>query len=191
MNQSQADLINQFERWILEIQYNMMSNELFQPIGLETSCSNIIFETTDNYTFKYELEKDPEHCPLAWNDMNEGSIHIFIEHPVWALKRTTDEKRAFLLFLIAHEAEHSLLLHKTRGKDYDPTVFNVAGDMEIHNMFYVYNEIIKTNNSSSGMHAQQNSIYAPFTNYVAPMIFNKSNKKAEDMTLDEAWSGHE
>ena len=93
---SQVDIVSQFEKWILEIQYNMMSNELFQPIGLETSCADVVLETTETYSFPPLLEKDPEHAPLAWNCIADDSIHIYVEHPVWKCKRSIEEKKAFL-----------------------------------------------------------------------------------------------
>ena len=179
--------INRFEKWALEVQYNLMINEMFRPIGLELSCLDLIFETKDNYSFQQEFEKDPEHCPLAWNNTMTDKIHVFVDHPVWEVKIGDESKKAFLLFLLCHEAEHSLLLHKTRGQEYDPTLFNIAGDMEIHNMFYVYNEIIKAN----PMEVKDAPLYGPFTNYVAKMLFNKptGKKKKDEQDLEQAWSG--
>ena len=185
MNSSSASLIDLFEKWVIEIQYNMMTSELFQPIGLELSCSSIVFETKDDYSFKSMLEKDPDHCPLAWNNIAWSQIHIFIEHPLWDHKVGNEAKKAYLAFLLCHEAEHSLLMHLTRGNDYDSTLFNIAGDMEIHNMFYVYNEIIKNGNNGN----RPTPLNLQFSNFIAPMLFNKKKKPQKDADLNDTWSG--
>lgn len=187
---SERNSIDLFEKWILEIEYWMMINKMFQPIGLELSCANIVLETADDYSFKSMLEdkETANHCPLAWNDMKKSEIHIFIDHPIWEKKIGNERKKAFLLFLLCHEAEHSLLMHDTRGKEYDKELFNIAGDMEIHNMFYVFKEILSDSGNSSSKNNEL-MLHNLFIQHVAPMIFDKKTGKSDKEDLETAWSG--
>lgn len=181
---SGSELKNQYYNWIMKIQFAFLENDLFQPIGLELSCAEIVLETKEDYSFSGIENSDIEksYFPLAYYRPDTDSIHIFIEHEAF-LKRESDfEKQSFLMFLLFHEANHRLLMHEKRGKEKDHELYNIASDMEIHNMFYVYDEIMKTDNKYTSSLINQMT-----KNYVEDFLFKKTDKNKSEGLFEEEY----
>lgn len=177
-----TELKNQYYNWVMKIQFAFLENDLFQPIGLELSCAEIVLETSDDYFFK-ELGKTnigEKNFPLAFYRNDDDSIHIFIDHESFKKRESDSEKMAFLMFLLFHEANHRLLMHTKRAKEKDPNLYNIAADMEIHNMFYVYNELMKHNNKYSS-----SLIYQMTKNYVVDFLFKKTDINKQEGLFEE------
>ena len=143
--------ISFFKDLIMKIQCEFLKNELFQAIGLDLSCVNVVIETKDDYTFN-GIEKSKissENYPLSFYSRDDKSIHIFIDHEliqhnafIKSLKWTQDELKSFLMLLLFHEANHHLLLHINRMKERDRLLWNIACDIEIHNMLFLYKNLL-------------------------------------------------
>jgi hypothetical protein len=166
----------------MKIQFCFLETELFQPVGLELSCTGIVLETNEDYFFKDIETSDisSEMYPLAFYEPNTDSIHIFIEHKSFLI-RDDAEKFAFLMFVLYHEASHRLLSHIKRGKDKDHMLWNVAADMEIHNMFKVYSSVMASNPKFSS-----SVIWYNTRKFINEFLFEKRNpEKAEGLYEEE------
>ena len=163
-------LKNTFENWAIKIQTNFIESPLFQPIGLELSCTALFFETRSDYSLDFNSEISDEMYPPAYYRPSTNSIHIFIEHKCFRIRESEIEKYAFLMFLLFHEANHKLLFHEKRGKEKDSLIWNIATDMEIHNTFYVYCEVMKANE----IH-QMSNIWFNANNFIIPFLFEKND----------------
>lgn len=154
-------MINKFNNWIVKIQFEFIENELFLPIGLELSSVPIILETKEDYTFlgiSENNEIDKIHYPLAYYKPLTDSIHIFIEHEAFNIRKSDEEKYSLLLFLLFHEASHRLLLHIPRQNNRENQLWNIAADYEIHNTYYVFNEIMQSNRKLHNNHIHKNMV---------------------------------
>ena len=168
MTAEEIELKNKFENWAMKIQTNFIESPLFQPVGLELSCTSLIFEMKSDYPINFDSKIAEDIYPIAYYRPDTDSIHIFIEHESFKKRQSDQEKYAFLLFLLFHEANHKLLFHIRRGKDKDSMLWNIAADMEIHNTFYIYFEIMKSNAIY-----QMSNIYYNASNFIKPFLFDK------------------
>ena len=170
-------LKNKFSNWVMKIQFEMLESNLFQAIGLELSSTNINLETTEDYTFNgiEKSEIDNKNYPLAYYNPLNNSIHVYIEHYSFEIRNSDDEKYAFLFFILCHEAQHKLFMHSIRGKEKDHELYNIAADMEIHNMMYIYDIIMLSKNNYSSPH-----IFQMFKKYIEDFLFKKSNSKKSE-----------
>ena len=156
----EQELRRKFENWAMKIQTNFIESPLFQPVGLELSCTALVLETKCDCQIAHG-DVPEDSLPIAYYRPGTDSIHVFIEHSAFRKRESDQEKYAFLMFLLFHEANHRLLLHIRRGKGKDATLWNIAADMEIHNMLYVYYEIMKSNVTH-----QASGIWRCMANYV-------------------------
>jgi hypothetical protein len=177
--------INKIKNWILEIQFEFMENELFLPTGLELSCVPIIIETKDDYTFQgisNNSDIDEINYPLAYYKPSTDSIHIFIDHKAFEVRKSDNEKYALLLFLLFHEASHRLLMHIPRQNNRTQELWNIAADYEIHNMYYVFNEIILSNKKLCNNH-----IHKYMKEYITKFLIEKNNIDLEIGLFDKTF----
>lgn len=176
------ELKTTFSNWAMKIQTNFIQSPLLQPVGLELSCVDIIFETKNDYTFKGIGSEIPEDAlPLAYYRPDTDSIHVFIEHSSFR-KRDEAEKYAFLEFILFHEANHRLLSHIKRGQDKDPQLWNIAADFEVHNTLYVYYQIMLGNS----MH-QMNRVFQDMKNYISRWLFEKRDKEKSEGLFEKEY----
>ena len=170
------ELISDFSKMVTEIEYNFLQNKLFQPIGIELSTVPVVLETTETHSFRNVFGKDEKYLPVAFYRPDTDSIHIFIEHLSFKKRKNRSEKFDFLTFLLYHEAGHRLFMTADRMGQRDPELWNIATDLEIHNMYYVYSQLVKTNTSAMSL---------SFINqcaYIDRFLIEKSN---EDEDLNE------
>lgn len=165
----EQELRRKFENWAMKIQTNFIESPLFQPVGLELSCTALVLETKSDCQIAHG-DVPEDSLPIAYYRPGTDSIHVFIEHSAFRKRESDQEKYAFLMFLLFHEANHRLLLHIRRGKGKDATLWNIAADMEIHNMLYVYYEIMKSNVTH-----QASGIWRCMANYVRKFLFDKDD----------------
>lgn len=173
-----------FENWVMKIQFDFLENQLFQPIGLELSCTPIILETADEYILAGVKESKiaAELYPLAFYKPDTDSIHIFIEHECFIKRKSDKEKYAFLMFLLFHEANHRLLLHSKRRGEKDLNLWNIAADMEIHNTLYVYWQIMKDDPAMV-----YSSVFSNMKDYISKFLFDKANSNFNEGLFDIAY----
>ncbi len=165
------ELKTKFENWAMKIQTNFIESPLFQPIGLELSCTALVLETKEDYQIDFSSEITEDMYPIAYYRPDTDSIHVFIEHRCFNIRESDAEKYAFFLFCLFHEANHKILFHIKRGKDKEATLWNIAADMEIHNMLYVYYQIMKNNQ----IHKMSN-IWYNLNSYIVHFLFEKKDK---------------
>lgn len=175
MTSQEIELKNKFENWAMKIQTNFIESPLFQPVGLELSCTSLIFEMKSDYPIDFNSEIAEDMYPIAYYRPDTDSIHIFIEHKSFQKRESDQEKYAFLLFLLFHEANHKLLFHVKRGKEKDSMLWNIAADMEIHNTFYIYCEIMKANPIY-----QMSNIWYNADNFIIRFLFDKKNPEKSE-----------
>jgi hypothetical protein len=125
--------IETFEKLFTQISFELMKEKMFIPVGLEMSSTNFYFEEEKEFALK--------DMTFAFYSPIDNSIHINVEHPFFTYSE--NELPGRLLFIIYHEINHKLLLHHDRMKNRVPTLWNIAGDYEIHNMLYIYKEALK------------------------------------------------
>ena len=166
--------IKKFEDWAMKIQYEFLEDKLFQPIGLEMTSVSLFFETDENYSLKNLKETNLEKYdyPLAYYNTVNDSVNIYLDHPVFDEFKTDSEKYTLLMFLLYHEASHRILFHISRGENKDRSLFNIASDMEIHNMLYIYRELANDKNLSVCSSSIRNSL-----NIIGESLFVKKNRK--------------
>ena len=170
------ELISEYSKMVTEIVYDFLQNKLFQPIGIELSTVPVILETTETHTFKGVYGKDEKFLPVAFYRPDTDSIHIFIEHNSFKKRQNYSEKYNFLTFLLFHEAGHRLFMTMDRQNGRDMELWNVATDLEIHNMYYVYSHLIQSYSSTS------NSAFIDRCKYIDKFLIEKSN---DDKDLNE------
>ena len=122
-----------FEKAFMQISFELMKEKMFIPVGLEMSATNIVFENEKEFMLK--------EMTFAYFSPLDNSIHVNIAHPFFNVK--PDELNGRLFFILFHEINHKLLLHHDRMKQRVPNLWNIAGDYEIHNMLYIYNDLVK------------------------------------------------
>ena len=169
-------LVSEYSKMVTEIEYNFLQNKLFQPIGIELSTVPVILETIETHSFKNVGKEDAKNLPVAFYRSDTDSIHIFIEHPSFQKRKNQTEKYNFLFFLLYHEAGHRLFLTFDRQNERDAQLWNVATDLEIHNMYYVYSQLIKTSS------AVMDSSFIKTCDYIDKFLIEKSN---DDEDLNE------
>ena len=171
---SSEELVNKFKKLVMKANFEFLENKLFQPIGIELSSVPIIIETLDDYTFKGIDENNilEEDYPLAYYRPDTDSIHIFVEHKAFKIRKTEIEQYSLLLFLLFHEANHRLLLHIKRGKNKDPQLWNIATDFEIHNTYYMYSNVVNADKS-----LQNNLIFTYMRDYINKWLITKDDNK--------------
>lgn len=169
------ELISQYSKMVTEIEYEFLQNKLFQPIGIELSTVPVILETKETYSFRGNFGDDEKHFPVAFYRPDSDSIHIFIEHNSFLKRSNYSEKYNFLMFLLYHEAGHRLFMTFDRMNERDPELWNIATDLEIHNMYYVYSQLIKSNNSAL-------NTFIDKCKYIDKFLIEKSN---DDEDLNE------
>lgn len=141
---NKKQLIEEYSNMIMKIEYEFLQNKLFQPIGIELTTIPVILDTEETFLFK----NMSSGCPPAYFDPRNKNIHIFIEHNSFIKRKTSEERYMFLMFLLFHEAGHKLFLTSSRLNNRDPELWNIATDLEIHNMYYVYSELVKNSHFS-------------------------------------------
>jgi len=181
MTIEERELKNKFENWAMKIQTNFIESPLFQPIGLELSCTGLFFEMKSDYPIEFGSEISEDLYPVAYYRPDTDSIHIFIEHISFSKRDSEQEKYAFLMFLLFHEASHKLLFHIKRGKEKDSMLWNIAADMEIHNTFYIYYEVMKAN-----LTYQMSNIWHNSDSFIKKFLFDKNDPdKSEGLWEEE------
>ena len=168
------ELVSSFSKMVTEIEYEFLQNKLFQPIGIELSTVPVILETEETHSFKGVFGKDKDALPLAFYRPDTDSIHIFIEHISFQKRKTYVEKYNFLLFLLYHEAGHRLFMTMDRQNERDMELWNIATDLEIHNMYYVYSSIVKSNYESRSISTGSN--FYEICKYIDTFLIDKTNK---------------
>lgn len=163
------NMISEFSKMVTNIEYDFLQNKLFQPIGIELSTVPVVLETTETHTFKGVYGNDEKSLPVAFYKPDTDSIHIFIEHNSFKKRQNYSEKYNFLTFLLFHEAGHRLFLTMERKNERDMELWNIATDLEIHNMYYIYSKLIQSNNSSS------NSAFIDRCKYIDNFLIHKNN----------------
>lgn len=168
--------INKFQKFIMKLNFEFLENKLFQPIGLELTTVPIIIETNETYTFNGISNDDlnENDYPLAYYRPDTDSIHIFVDHKAFKIRKSEIEQYALLMFLLFHEANHRLLMHVNRGKEKDLRLWNIAADYEIHNTYFMYSEIIKKDLSLQG-----NMISTYISKYIDEWVIKKTDKDYE------------
>lgn len=127
--------LKSFENTLTKVVFDMMrlKNKALLPVGLEINSMNINLCTDTNfklkgYTFAY-------YCPI------DDSININIEDPFFKNCTTESIRNAKLFFVLFHEAMHKILMHiPERLNNRNSTLWNIAADYEIHNMYYIYSK---------------------------------------------------
>lgn len=146
-----------FDNLAMKIQFEFLESEIFQATGLDLNCLNVIFETLETFTFNgiENTQISSENYPLAYFLPDDKSIHIFIDHtyfnriPHLKNEITDSEIKSLLMFLFFHETHHNLLLHTRRSKERDQHLWNIACDLEIHNLLFTYNQLLKSYSEKS------------------------------------------
>ena len=129
---------NIMEKSLNIVIFNMMrlKSKVFLPIGLEINSMmvNLCHENEfklNGYTFAY-------YCPI------DNSININIDDPFFKECTNEIERNAKMFFILFHEAMHKILMHvPERLGNRHHTLWNIAADYEIHNMYYIYSYINK------------------------------------------------
>lgn len=173
MTDSTKSLINKFQKLIMKLNFEFLENKLFQPIGIELSSVPIIIETNETYTFNgiEGSEINENEYPLAYYRPDTDSIHIYIEHKMFQIRKHESEQYALLMFLLFHEANHRLLMHINRGNEKDAQLWNIAADYEIHNTYFMYSELIKDDKS-----LHNNVLHKHMKDYVNDWVITKNDK---------------
>lgn len=129
---------NNMEKTLNIVIFNMMrlKSKVFLPVGLELNSMSVNLCRDNNfklkgYTFAY-------YCPV------DNSININIDDPFFTGCTNEVERSAKLFFALFHEAMHKILMHvPERLGNRNHTLWNIAADYEIHNMYYIYSYINK------------------------------------------------
>lgn len=167
------ELIDTYSKMVLSIEYLFLQNKLFQPIGIELSTVKVNLDVNETNIFS-QLVSSNRDTPPGYYRYDTDSIHIFIEHDSFTKRETYEEKFAFLMFLLFHEASHRLFLSNKRQETRDSELWNIATDLEIHNMYYVFNEIINLN-SKSFLYED----FKGYCKYINKFLIEKSNTPKE------------
>lgn len=120
----------EFEKVFTQLSFELMKEKMFIPVGLEMSATNIYFEEENEFSLR--------DMTFAYFNPIDNSIHVNTDHPFFNAR--PEELPGRLFFILFHEINHKLLLHHDRMKNRVPTLWNIAGDYEIHNMLYIYKE---------------------------------------------------
>jgi hypothetical protein len=126
----------EFENQYILLNYNLIRTKLFLTTGLELNNTSIYFNTNSDF----------EHFGLlnltcAFFNPVDNSIHINIEDEFISNSVDKTEKNAKLLFLLFHEISHKIYMHDSRCNNRDKTLWNMAADYEIHNMYATFSQI--------------------------------------------------
>ena len=168
-------LITRAEKFYNKIVYEMLKDKLFQPIGLELTVTPIVFTTKEDYESNRGDDSFYESLPPAYYRPDTDSIHIFLEHPMFPNMNNDKNMSAVLFFLMYHEANHRLLMHMNRAGKREHNLWNIAADYEIHNMFYVYNNLTAPKKSTDKIDI--NSIFIVHQlQQINEIFFKKSTK---------------
>lgn len=170
------ELINKFQKLVMKINFEFLENKLFQPIGLELSTVPIIIETKETYTFTGidDSSINDDDYPLAYYRPDTDSIHIFVEHKAFNIRKSESEQYALLILLLFHEANHRLLMHIDRGKTKEHQLWNIAADYEIHNTYYMYSQIMMKDRS-----LHNNSLPTYMNNFIDNWLIKKTDEEKE------------
>lgn len=167
-------LIARAEKFYNKIVYEMLKDKLFQPIGLELTVTPIVFTTKEDYESNKGDDSFYESLPPAYYRPDTDSIHIFLEHPMFPNMDNDKNMSAVLFFLMYHEANHRLLMHMNRSGKREHNLWNIAADYEIHNMFYVYDNLTAPKKSTDKIDI--NSIFIVHQLQQINEIFFNENK---------------
>lgn len=162
-------LIDKFSKMSIKIQYYFLRHKLFQPIGIELSSVPIIFEVEETNVFS-QLGSINKAIPPAYYRPDTDSIHIFIEHNSFIERNDPEEQFIFLLFLLFHEASHRLFMTMQRIGDREHELWNIATDLEIHNMYYVISELVLNDTSKSNINE-----FKKYCKYINKFLIEKTN----------------
>lgn len=121
---------DEFEKIFTQLSFELMKEKMFIPVGLEMSAMNIYFENENEFSLR--------DMTFAYFSPVDNSIHVNTDHPFF--NAYPDELPGRLFFILYHEINHKLLLHHDRMKQRVPTLWNIAGDYEIHNMLEIYRQ---------------------------------------------------
>lgn len=173
MSNEKAELIDKFSKWILELEFELLQDKLFQPIGIELSALPVVIDTIETTKFQGIGSDDLGMMPIAYYDPQEDKIHIFIEHKEFKKREHSEsDQKSFLMFLLFHEACHRLLMTMPRLNERDMMLWNIATDYEIHNMLYVYYKTFKSRSSSF------QPIISNFMEHINSCLFEKTDDDA-------------
>ncbi len=124
-----------------KIVYYMSKDKLFIAIGLELIATNVCMQVNTEFKLK--------DITFAYYNPIDNTIYINIEDPFFTCASSEDELMAKLFFIVYHEASHKLLMHTQRANYRDHSLWNMAGDYEIHNVLNLNYEITKNSMSNS------------------------------------------
>ena len=157
-------LLKKCEKQFQYISYCLTKSSLFVPIGLELNSTEVIFETANEfalkeYTFGYFNPitnaihinvEDPFFLKKFYelNAKNPGSCSI---RQYFANEQNDMDFSAKLLFILFHEVNHKFFDHTKRRKERIATLWNIAADYEIHNMYYIYRQIFDPTENDCGI----------------------------------------
>lgn len=184
MTNEEIELKRKFDDWTTELCYELLQFSLFQPIGLELTCTSVILETRSDYSLSglENSELAAELYPLAFYRPDTGAIHIFIEHAAFLKRTKTEEKRALLMFLLIHEVNHKLLMHAKRREERDSFIWNIAADFEVHNVLFTYYNIAKNMNLDD-----TELTYVYLDKFISSWVFEHQNPELGDFLFDECY----
>ena len=141
--------------------YEMSKHDLFIAYALELTDTNIVLDTNKSFILK--------DFTFAYYDYLNNSIHINIDDNFFKNVNSNIDRISRLFLVLFHEINHKMLMHKIRGKDNDPELWNIAGDYEIHNMLYLNNELFN----------KSTSMLATYVHNAMNILTNPVNKKYE------------
>lgn len=147
------------EKQFQYISYCLTKSKLFVPIGLELNSTSVIFETNDSFALK--------NITFGYFNPVTNSIHVNVEDAFFLGEKENPDTfnlcsvihtynfqmdfTAKILFIMFHEVNHKFFDHSVRAKTRIPTLWNIAADYEIHNMFYIYRQVFDPYENDSGM----------------------------------------
>lgn len=163
-----------FEKSAINVTYNMMrmTNKVFLPVGLQLNSMNLYFD--DNETFALK------GLTFAFYNPIENSIHINIEDEFFKSCTNTIERESRLMFVLFHECMHKILMHVPQRKaERNNTLWNIAADYEIHNMYYIYSKGTEYDSSDK-------LIISKYLQIIDDILFNK-RKDVPQFMFDEKY----
>lgn len=146
------------EKQFQYISYCLTKSKIFVPIGLELNSTSVVFETNKEFALK--------NMTFGYFNPITNSIHINIEDDFFIPEKNKKDFNiksflsnqnnvlnfsAKILFILFHEVNHKFFDHTKRCGQRDKTLWNIAGDYEIHNMYYVYRQVFDPTENDSGM----------------------------------------
>lgn len=153
-----------FDDALMLVVYDMMQLESksFLPVGLELNSMDIVFKRDDTFALK--------GMTFAYYHPIDNAIYINIDDPFF--KNVSEAQRYARLFLVLyHESMHKILNHTARCGTKQHTLWNIAGDYEIHNMLYMLDKCVNYSDLDK-------VILQKYTQHIEQILFKNNSKKS-------------